>query len=97
MNYYRSLEQENSVGFIYPEAPVIRYAWLEHEKGMWHLLTDLFADPEESARKWSDRQDALNELTQEGWSVVSSYPENLPASRPTCDGTWGYGLIWVGQ
>ena len=97
MNYHRSLEQEESANFMFPDAQVVRYAWLEHEEGMWHLLTDLFAAPEDSARKWPDRQNALDELTQEGWSVVSAYPENHTVSRPTGSGTWGYGLIWVGH
>ena len=97
MNYHRSLDQEDSANFIFPEAPIIRYAWLEHEKGMWHLLTDLFAAPEDSARKWPDHQHALDELTQEGWAVVSAYPESLAVPRSTGNGTWGYGLIWVGH
>ena len=79
------------------EAPASKYAWLEHEEGMWHLLTDLFAYPEDSTRKWSDSQRALDELMKEGWTIVSEYPEDLPISRPSCQGAWGYGLMWVGH
>lgn len=70
-----------------------RYAWLEHEGGMWHLLTSLFADPGESTRKWSDRQRALDELRQEGWTVVRPYPERLITARQPGNGLDGYGLM----
>jgi hypothetical protein len=68
-----------------------RYAWLEHDDDMWHLLAHLAADPRESARRWIDRQDALSELMAEGWIVVRSYPSRLP-SRKTGKKVYVYGL-----
>ena len=65
-----------------------RYAWLEQEGGTWHFLTSLFADPEESTRRWSDKERALDELTHEGWTVVRPYPE-----RQSGNCLYGYGLI----
>jgi len=70
-----------------------RYAWLEHEAGIWHFLTSLFADPSDSTRRWADRQCALDELLNEGWTVIRAYPE-----APLNDRNWdsrlvGYGLI----
>ncbi len=66
-------------------APVHRYGWLEQDEGMWHFLTNLYADPGESTRRWSDSLSALEELKQEGWTVMSRYPEGRAG---------GYGLIW---
>ena len=60
------------------------YAWLEYERGMWHFLTDLFADAGESSRMWSDKLCALEELKQEGWTVISPYPK-----------AFGYGLTCI--
>jgi hypothetical protein len=64
--------------------PMHRYGWLEQDEGMWHFVTRLFADPAESGRLWIDSQSALEELRQEGWTIISPYP----------DGACGYGLIW---
>ncbi len=72
-----------------------RYGWLEHEEGMWHFLTDLFADPVESTRSWSNKVEALEELRREGWTVISPYPERPLNSRRAPDGTCGYGLMWT--
>jgi hypothetical protein len=69
-------------------APTQRYAWLEHEEGTWHFLTNLFADPGDSTRCWPDRLRALEELREEGWTVVSPYPDSHESAR-------GYGLRWV--
>jgi hypothetical protein len=69
-------------------APTKRYAWLEHEEGVWHFLTNLFADPGESTRRWPDSLRALEELRQEGWTVVSPYPDS---HSDAC----GYGLRWL--
>jgi hypothetical protein len=69
-------------------SPMQRYAWLEQEEGNWHFLTDLFADPGDSTRRWSDRFRALEELKEEGWSVVSPYPDCHESAS-------GYGLRWI--
>jgi hypothetical protein len=92
MGYYRAFDQGNSAGQLLPNTMVNRYAWLEHEKGLWHFLTSLFAGPEESTRRWSDKQHAFDELKREGWVIVGSYPENPSMSQPDCGGASGYGL-----
>ncbi len=76
-----------------PEVAMHRYAWLEHEGGMWHFLTSLFADPAESTRRWSDRQCALDELIKEGWVVVRPYPEQISLERQSGNCLYGYGLM----
>jgi hypothetical protein len=70
-----------------------RYAWLEQEEGVWHFLTDLFADPRDSTRSWTDKLRALEELKKEGWAVISPYPgkPHADATRSTYS---GYGLMW---
>ena len=75
-------------------SPLHRYAWLEQEEGMWHFLTDLFADPGESTRRWSDSLMALEELKKEGWTVISPYPGKPPLPRQSEIKACGYGLIW---
>ena len=72
-----------------------RYAWLEHEEGMWHFLTDLYADPGESTRRWSDKMRALEELRKEGWTVISPYPNDPLDTRRPLQSTCGYGLMWI--
>jgi hypothetical protein len=79
-----------------PETSARRYAWLEHEKGHWHFLTGLFADAQESTRRWPTKQRALDELTQEGWIVIGSYPENPSMPQQSRGEALGYGLIWIG-
>jgi len=71
-----------------------RYAWLEHDEGMWHFLTDLFADPGESTRSWPDHTRALEELSNEGWTVISPYPEKPLSPQEQTERTCGYGLMW---
>ena len=66
-------------------AQMQRYAWLEHEGGTWHFLTDLFADAGNSTRRWPDKTLALAELREEGWTVVSPYPDSS-------ESIGGYGL-----
>jgi hypothetical protein len=70
-----------------------RYAWLEHEDGMWHFLTSLFADPGKSTRRWSNKQSALDELTNEGWTVVRPYPEKPLPERQSGNCLDGFGLM----
>jgi hypothetical protein len=74
--------------------PIQRYAWLEQEEGVWHFLTDLFADPSDSTRCWTDRLRALEELKKEGWAVISPYPgeSQSNSTRSSCT---GYGLMWM--
>jgi len=97
MGYYRAFDRENLAGHIFPNTVVTRYAWLEHDNGVWHFLTDLFADPAESTRRWSNKKYALDELMKEGWTIVGSYPEAHSTPRPACGGTGGYGLMRVGH
>jgi hypothetical protein len=80
--------------------PMHRYAWLEHDGGLWHFLTDLFADPRDSNRRWSDQQRALDELLEEGWTVIRPYPGRPATKQTPQDKIHGYGLmrtIWVNQ
>jgi len=97
MNYYRALDRENSAGPVLPSTLASQYAWLEYERGIWHFLTSLFADPKESTRMWSNRQHALEELIKEGWTIIGAYPEKPSLPRPACGGALGYGLMRVGR
>ena len=70
-----------------------RYAWLEMDEGIWHFLTDIWADPGESTRNWTDSLRALEELKQEGWTVISPYPETPSSPRDPDEEACGYGLM----
>jgi hypothetical protein len=88
------LEQDLSLSHVESNTPEYRYAWLEKEGTMWHFLTNLFSDPAQSTRRWSNKQHALEELAREGWTVLHPYPECSPAvqrSHSVC----GYGLMWI--
>jgi hypothetical protein len=77
-----------------------RYAWLEYEGGLWHFLTDLFADPRDSNRRWSDQRCALDDLLEEGWTVVRPYPGRPATEQISANRIHGYGLMrttWVNQ
>ncbi len=89
-------EQNYSFSHVAFNAPKRRYAWLEKEKNMWYFLTNLFADPAKSTRRWSNKQHALEELTREGWTVLYPYPEHGPTQGRT-HSTSGYGLMWIDQ
>jgi hypothetical protein len=97
MGYYRVFDQEDLAGSVFANTVVTRYAWLEHDKGVWHFLPDLFADPAESTRRWSNKKCALDELMKEGWTIVGSYPEAYSTPGPACGGARGYGLMRVGH
>ncbi len=73
------------------EEPMQRYAWLEFDEGMWHFLTDLYAMPAESTRRWKNSQVALKELMKEGWNVVRAYPGQHQVSGGA-EAVVGYGL-----
>jgi len=68
-----------------------RYAWLEHNGNGWHFLTNLAADPAESTRRWSNGRNAILELTEEGWTVIRSYPRAFEMNA-TGDCPYGVGL-----
>jgi hypothetical protein len=51
-----------------------QYAWLELHEGMWHLLTDVRSKHNEVSRKWVDKDIAITELIQDGWSITGPYP-----------------------
>jgi hypothetical protein len=97
MLYYHELNRDNSPGPIIPRTSASRYAWLEHAQGNWHFLTSLFADVQESTRRWTSKQRALDELIKEGWTVIGAYPES-PSMQKKAEGeALGYGLLWTGH
>ena len=49
-----------------------QYARLELDRGMWHLFTDRRKKP---VRRWVNREIALAELRDEGWTVTGPYPK----------------------
>jgi len=93
MMTYSMFDTEQGQSARAPDAPIHRYAWLEYEEGAWCFLTNLFADPGKSIRKWRDEKIALQELENEGWIVVYPYNEQVPSCEHAC----GYGLMWVDQ
>jgi hypothetical protein len=95
MMTYRILETDRSHAVLDPAVPSQRYAWLEHEGGLWHFLTNLFEDPGKSLRSWTDEQHALEDLEREGWVVVYPYNEHLSMNRTSGDRACGYGLMWI--
>jgi hypothetical protein len=66
------------------------YAWLEYEAGLWHFLASPFDSPAETVRKWPDKQEALDELENEGWKIVRAYPDHF--SENSSNSYFGYGL-----
>ena len=97
MLYSQALRRDNLPGSIIPKTSSSRYAWLERAQGHWHFLTSLFADVQESTRRWTSKQRALDELIKEGWTVVGSYPDNASIPRPAGGEALGYGLLWTGH
>ena len=97
MMTYSILDTDHNPAAMDPVAPTQKYAWLEHEGGLWHFLTNLFEDPCKSARRWTDEQSALQELENEGWVVVYPYNEHLAVTRRSDDRACGYGLMWIDQ
>ncbi|MBN2243729.1 MAG: hypothetical protein JW793_13670 [Acidobacteria bacterium] len=95
MMTFSVLETEHQRGAVEQAVPIHRYAWLEYEGGAWCFLTNLFADPEKSMRKWTDEKNALQELENEGWIVVYPYNEQIPPCRQLRERACGYGLMWI--
>jgi hypothetical protein len=90
-------DRDLSVSYVNSNLPKHRYAWLEKEGNMWHFLTNLFADPAKSTRRWANKQRALEELTREGWTVLYPYPEQSSQCLPVRNNACGYGLMWIDQ
>lgn len=88
-------EQDLCVNSCNYTAASRRYAWLEKEGNMWHFLTNLFADPATSTRRWTNKQRALEELTREGWTVLYPYPEQSSHRETARGSACGYGLMWI--
>jgi hypothetical protein len=97
INYLRLMSQNELIKKRSPvmswNAPVYKYAWLEKENGMWHFVTDLYGDPKQSTRQWPDSRQALDELSSEGWTVVSPY--YIRAEDHSYGQEIGYGLMWI--
>jgi hypothetical protein len=88
-------EHATSAGYPCFNVSMPRYAWLEYEDGMWHFLTNLFANPGDSPRRWHNENAALDELAREGWSVIAPYPDLGSGLVPSHDKITGYGLMWI--
>jgi hypothetical protein len=70
-----------------------QYAWLELYKGMWHLLTDIKSESLDASRKWADKDVAISELIEDGWTVAGKYPNWLSDKLNLGNKFHGYGLI----
>ncbi len=66
-----------------------RYAWLDFEGGAWHLLTD---SPESLPRRWADRNLALSQLAEEGWSISGPFPRRSGPDPASNQGLYGFIL-----
>jgi len=97
MMTYSVVNTDQYHGAMEQDKPIQRYAWLEHEGGAWHFLTNLFENPCKSMRNWTDENCALQELGNEGWVVVYPYNENSPIDRKLSERACGYGLMWTDQ
>jgi hypothetical protein len=70
-----------------------QYAWPELDRGMWHLLTDVRSKPNEASRKGPDRNVALEELQQEGWTITGPYANRISINLKINQKVYGYGLV----
>jgi hypothetical protein len=70
-----------------------QFAWLESYKGMWYLLTDIKSETVEASRKWADKQEAISELTEEGWTISGQYPNELSEKLNLGNKYQGYALL----
>jgi len=61
----------------------MQYGWLDLLGGRWLLLTGNLNVP---ARSWTDKEIALAQLTEEGWTIAATHPKR----RFTRHRTFGY-------
>ena len=64
-------------------------AWLDFYRGKWHLMTSSPLDP---VRQWIDKDTALLELTDEGWTIRGPYPKTPDAGVKSWGMFQGYSL-----
>jgi hypothetical protein len=57
---------------------MLEVAWLSFLRGEWLLVT---GNDERDIRKWEDKELALRDLSDEGWTIISSQPERPGARR----------------
>jgi len=70
-----------------------QFAGLEYDGRGWVLLTDL--DDDAPARRWTNRDAALQELAEEGWSIAESYPHKLWTGKQQWQVFYGHTLVRV--
>jgi hypothetical protein len=56
-----------------PEGKMLEVAWLSCLKGEWLLVT---GNDKQRIRKWVDREMALQDLSDEGWTIIRSRQEH---------------------
>ncbi len=66
-----------------------QYAWLDLYGGMWLLLT---GKPNEPVRRWADKDSALAELREEGWTITGPPPKRFLIKQDPRQRIYGYGL-----
>ena len=64
-------------------------AWLDFYRGRWHLATSNIRDP---IRRWTDKETALSELANEGWTISGPHPRQLSVKRLQGKGFYGFAL-----
>jgi hypothetical protein len=65
------------------------YAWLDLYGGIWLLLT---GKTDEKARKWVDKNVALAELREEGWTITGPHPKRLSIKQDPRKRIYGYAM-----
>ena len=48
-----------------------QYSWPDPAFGVWHLVTE---NDRDLTRHWKDKESALAELAEEGWTLVGPFP-----------------------
>jgi len=78
----------------YRREELMRHAWLQFHRRKWHLLTDTENGP---IRTWADRDLALTQLADEGWSIEGPHPKKLDDPAGLGPAFHGYALTRIVQ
>lgn len=70
-----------------------QFAWLELYQGMWCLLTDITSESVNASRIWVDKDCAIAELSEEGWTISGPYPNSLSKKLRLGNAYHGYALM----